>query len=183
MPRIPRFVALLALPLLFAAMPSQGGDTVYRWVDKQGRVHYGDRPPANATPAKIRTIPVPVEPSAMARLRVEPGDGEYLAWADNNLSGPIEVLLGFSQNTNMRGEPALPARATVPARGKSRPGKALGRAGGLTVTVSASRPGKPSAGLPPGRLRPMSVTCVGLPGATTGGNAASIHGFSEIVSR
>lgn len=111
------FAALLALPLLLAATPSQGDDKVYRWVDAQGRVHYGDQPPAHATPMKVRAIPVPVEPSAMARLRVEPGDGEYLAWADNNLSGPIEVLLGFSQNTNMRGDPALPARATVPARG------------------------------------------------------------------
>ena len=110
-----RWLAVMCLALAFTA--SHAGDQVYRWVDKQGRVHYGDRPPANATPAKVRAIPVPVEPSAMARLRVEPGDGEYLAWADNNLSGPIEVMLGFSQNTNMRGEPALPARATVPARG------------------------------------------------------------------
>ena len=112
-----RWLAVMCLALAFTA--SHAGDQVYRWVDKQGRVHYGDRPPANATPAKVRAIPVPVEPSAMARLRVEPGDGEYLAWADNNLSGPIEVMLGFSQNTNMRGEPALPARATVPARGSA----------------------------------------------------------------
>ena len=117
MPRRTCIAILLALPLLLAAMQSHGGDKVYRWVDAKGRVHYGDRPPANAAPAKVRTIPVPVEPAAMARLRVEPGNGEYLAWADNTLSGPIEVLLGFTQNTNMRGEPALPARATVPARG------------------------------------------------------------------
>lgn len=117
MPRILLAASFLALPLLLAAPSSHGSDKVYRWSDPQGRVHYGDRPPVNAAPAKLRTIPVPVEPSAMARLRIEPGDGEYLAWADNNLAGPIEVLLGFSRNTNMRGDPALPARATVPARG------------------------------------------------------------------
>lgn len=112
-------VLLLACALVATALPTRGNDKVYRWVDRQGRVHYGDHPPANAVPARIRTIPVPAEPAAMARLRVEPGDGEYLAWADNNLAGPIEVLLGFTQNQNMRGEPALPARATVPARGSA----------------------------------------------------------------
>lgn len=106
-----------AFVLLAASAAPRAGGQVYRWTDKQGRVHYGDRPPAHMAPAKLRAIPVPVEPSAIARLRVESGDGEYLAWADNRLAGPIEVLLGFSESRNIRGEPALPARATVPARG------------------------------------------------------------------
>ncbi len=111
--------ALLVPALLLASASPRAGGQVYRWTDKQGRVHYGDRPPANAAPAKVRTIAVPVEPTAIAKLRVEPGEGEYLAWADNHLAGPIEVLLGFSESRNIRGEPALPARATVPARGST----------------------------------------------------------------
>ena len=149
MPRLSAPAAILFTAAMLAmAMPSLGDDKVYRWVDKQGRVHYGDRPPANATPAKIRTIPVPVEPTAMARLRVEPGDGEYLAWADNNLSGPIEVLLGFTQNNNMRGEPALPARATVPARGSALVARLRiddpRREGSFGLTLTGV-PGNPSA--------------------------------------
>ena len=116
MPLRPTLASLLAVSLLFAARHSIASDQVYRWVDKNGRVHYGDRPPANATPMKVRAIPVQVEPSAIARLRVEAGDGEYLAYADNSLAGPIEVMLGFTRSSNVRGDPALPARATVPAR-------------------------------------------------------------------
>ena len=91
--------ALVLADLAAAWSPATADDKVYRWVDKNGRVHYGDRPPANTAPTKVRTIPVPVEPSAIARLRVEAGDGEYLAYADNSLAGPIEVLLGFTRST------------------------------------------------------------------------------------
>src|SRR3546814_4433567 len=48
------------------------------------------------------------------RLRIEGDAGSYLAWADNTLSGPVEVML-HSDSTGVRGEPELPARATVPA--------------------------------------------------------------------
>ena len=62
-------------------------------------------------------IPVRAEPGAIARLRLENSDDAYLAWADNTLAGPIEVMLQLSRGDNVAGEPALPARATVPARG------------------------------------------------------------------
>ena len=32
-------------------------------------------------------------PVPIVSLRIEPADGEYLAWADNRLAGPIEVIL------------------------------------------------------------------------------------------
>jgi murein DD-endopeptidase MepM/ murein hydrolase activator NlpD len=48
------------------------------------------------------------------QLRIEGDAGSYLAWADNTLAGPVEVML-HSDRTGVRGEPALPARATVPA--------------------------------------------------------------------
>jgi len=48
------------------------------------------------------------------RLRIEGADGGYLAWADNTLAGPVEVML-HSDRGDMVGEPQLPARATVPA--------------------------------------------------------------------
>lgn len=143
-----RIASAILFVLSSLAVPAQASDKVYRWVDAQGRVHYGDHPPTNAAPAKVRTIPVPVEPSAIARLRVEAGDGEYLAYADNNLAGPIEVLLGFTQNDNMRGEPTLPARATVPARSSTLVARLRiddpRRSGGFGLSLTGV-PGNPSA--------------------------------------
>ena len=134
--------------LVVALSAAHAGDKVYRWVDKDGRVHYGDRPPANATPMKVREIPVPVEPSAIARLRVEPGNGEYLVHADNTLAGPIEVLLGFARSSNVRGDPPLPARATVPARGSALVARLRaqdpGRTGNFELSLRGV-PGDPSA--------------------------------------
>jgi len=57
-------------------------------------------------------------PSAVARLVLEPADGVTLAWAENRLAGPIEVML-HAQGPVPASEPALPARATVPARGRT----------------------------------------------------------------
>jgi len=138
----------VALACLLALLPMAGSAQVYRWVDKNGVVHYGDRQPANAAVSKVRVIPVPVEPSAIARLRVEAGDGEYLAWADNSLAGPIEVLLGLSRSSNIRGQPDLPARATVPARGSVLVARLRaedpGRSGNFELSLTGV-PGNPSA--------------------------------------
>lgn len=67
----------------------------------------------NAPPAP------PLGVDAIARLRIEPGDGEYLAWADNLLAGPIEVRLDTASGPTPASQPALPARASVPAGGSA----------------------------------------------------------------
>ena len=59
--------------------------------------------------------PASREPDAIARLRTEPADGEYLAWADNTLAGPIEVMLRATAGSPLPSDPPLPARASVPA--------------------------------------------------------------------
>jgi murein DD-endopeptidase MepM/ murein hydrolase activator NlpD len=51
---------------------------------------------------------------AQVSMRVEGDAGSYLVWADNGLAGPVEVRLR-SERGDVAGEPALPARATVPA--------------------------------------------------------------------
>lgn len=56
-------------------------------------------------------------PAAIATLRVEAVDGGYLAWADNRLPGPIEVRLESTDGPLEGSQPALPARASVPALG------------------------------------------------------------------
>lgn len=110
-------IAWLAVALA-AVLPATHASKVYRWTDRNGITHYGDRPPQAAT-GKVKMIPVHAEPGAMVRLRVEDDGGGYQAWADNTLAGPIEVMLHFSRGSNVVGEPALPARATVPARGSA----------------------------------------------------------------
>ena len=113
-------VAIALAGLLLAAGAARA-DKVYKWVDRNGVVHYGDRPPDAATASKaarVEVIPVRAEPGAMVRLRVERDGGHYLAWADNALYGPIEVMLRFGRSDNVAGLPALPARATVPALGR-----------------------------------------------------------------
>jgi hypothetical protein len=112
------------LPALLAALVAVAGAAhagkVYKWTDRNGVVHYGDSPPdANAAARNVKVIPVQAQPGAMVRLRVESENGAYMAWADNTLAGPIEVMLRFSHERNVAGDPALPARATVPARGSA----------------------------------------------------------------
>ena len=109
---------LLTIALSLLAGPACSGSQVYRWVDKDGRVHYSDQAPADAR-LQVRQIPVARELTSVASLRIERADGHYEVWADNSLAGPIEVMLYFSKRENVRGEPDLPARATVPAGGST----------------------------------------------------------------
>jgi murein DD-endopeptidase MepM/ murein hydrolase activator NlpD len=109
---------------------------IYRWTDRGGNVHYGDRAPDQQQQRlahHLRVIPVRTEPGAVARLRLENNDGRYLAWADNLLAGPIEVMLQFGGGSNMVSAPPLPARATVGANGSA-----------LVSVLSASDPSRDS---------------------------------------
>jgi len=141
-----RVLVCLALAL-GSLLPLAHAAKIYRWTDRNGVTHYGDRPPP-ASAGKVRTIPVRAEPGAMVRLRVEQESGTYLAWADNTLAGPIEVMLDFTRHANVAGKPSLPARATVPARGTALVARigALdpARAGEFELRLD-SIPGDPSA--------------------------------------
>ena len=113
-------VTCLLLCVAAALIAPAQATRIYRWTDHNGVVHYGDRAPdGNAARSKVTTIPVHSEPGAMARLRLESDHGRYMAWADNTLAGPIEVMLQLARNDNIVGDPPLPARATVPARGST----------------------------------------------------------------
>lgn len=124
---------LLGTTLFAAPAPAA---TIYRWTDRGGHVHYGDLAPDKPQQRPVRhprVIPVRIEPGAVARLRLENNDGRYLAWADNLLFGPIEVMLQFGGGSNMVGAPPLPARATVQANGSA-----------LVSVLSASDPSRDS---------------------------------------
>jgi hypothetical protein len=114
---IPTRVAVLSIALFtIGFVPSAAALKVYRWSDNSGIVHYGDHEPTAQQQhhvRNLRTIPVRAEPGAVARLRLENQDGRTLAWADNLLAGPIEVMLQLGSGNAMVGTPPLPARATV----------------------------------------------------------------------
>ena len=80
---------------------------------------------------EVRSQGAPL-PAAIATLRIEAGDGEYLAWADNRLAGPIEVILragaggdvsvfGFASAAGAggKGTPAASACVATAAAGAS----------------------------------------------------------------
>ncbi|HEX5664211.1 M23 family metallopeptidase [Lysobacter sp. M15] len=138
----------LVLLLTLCAAGAQAGK-VYKWKDSNGIVHYGDRPPAASTAAReLTVIPFRAEPGALVRLRLTQEGGQYLAWVDNALAGPVEVRLDFGRSSNVRGEPQLPARATVPGSGNALVARIVGvdpaRNGDFELRLDAV-PGKPGA--------------------------------------
>ena len=119
MTRVRQHVALIVGGVALLAAFGAGAAKIYRWTDRAGITHYGDHVP-DAAPSQmkdsLKVIPVEGEPSAIARLRIE-NDGErLLAFADNRLSGPVQVQLDFSRSDNVIGNPVLPARATIAPR-------------------------------------------------------------------
>ena len=112
----PRSLSLLLVAVVLAgsALVADAAK-VYRWTDRSGVSHYGDHVP-DVPASQVKVIRVAPEPSAIARLRLL-GEGDLnVAWADNTLAGPIEVRLRLTRGT-IASDPALPARATVAARG------------------------------------------------------------------
>lgn len=115
-----RLAAIAALAVLAGVLLLPGaasGGQLYRWTDAQGIVHYDGNQPKGAE-ADVTLIPFQAEPSAPARLRIERDeDGTLLAIADNLLGGPVQVRVHAATGATIVGDPELPARATVPARG------------------------------------------------------------------
>lgn len=109
-PNAIHIVALVLAGAAFAASAQQA----FRWKDRAGVVHYGDRAPESPG-GRIERIPLTDGPHAAVRLRIEDRGGRYAAFADNALAGPVEVLLQYRRNRNFASEPVLPARAIVPA--------------------------------------------------------------------
>ena len=108
-------VLVLAGWVLVGSAPAAHAGKIYRWTDRHGISHYGDHVP-DAPPTQIKVIRVRAKPNAIARLRLQDDGDRRLAWADNTLAGPIEVRLRVSRGA-ISSDPALPARATVAARG------------------------------------------------------------------
>lgn len=63
---------LLAALLLAALVPGVAADgRIYRWVDAQGRVHYGDQPARGASEVRVPRVDASGSPADCDRTRAE----------------------------------------------------------------------------------------------------------------
>ncbi len=64
--------AMLALILALAAASAVATGEVYRWLDADGKVHYGDRPPATGVDSRSLSLPpAPAAEADQARRRLK----------------------------------------------------------------------------------------------------------------
>ncbi|MDH5823530.1 M23 family metallopeptidase [Luteimonas sp. RD2P54] len=138
-------MAALAAAALLATPAWSQAARVYRWTGEDGVVHYGDRVGDGAPAAAVTLVAVEIEPAPVARLRLEQRDGLVLAWAENLLDGPIGVVLRASAGAAPQAQPALPARATVPARGRVLVARIAGTAAASAELRLEAVPGHPGA--------------------------------------
>ena len=107
-------VGWVALGLTLAPLPAVAKSAVYRWVDQDGRVHYGDSAPPDAQ--RIKVPERLLDPAAIADLeQVDTGDGANV-FVSNRLAGPLEISLGLSRPADVRSQPAMPVRQVLGAR-------------------------------------------------------------------
>jgi hypothetical protein len=69
------WVSLLAL---FCLGQSHAADGVYKWVDKDGSVHYSDMPPAKVNATKLRNVAPPAAAAAPAGGDTRTGPVTYV---------------------------------------------------------------------------------------------------------
>jgi len=105
---------LMLATLLVLATPATA-QTVYRYVDDKGIVHYTDRKPERSE--GVSTFRARAEQQQLAALRIEGSNGARRAVAQNRIYGPIEVELAFQGAVNAASEPPLPLRVVLPAAG------------------------------------------------------------------
>lgn len=92
---------LLALLLVAASLgfrASARSQGVYKWQDAQGRVHYGDRPPAGAISSPIRTAQVqadePAQDNAISAVDLFRQFADQEIAAEQNFSGKEMRITG-----------------------------------------------------------------------------------------
>jgi len=104
----------LCLLLAFAAF---AGD-MYKWQDKDGVWHFSSIPPK--TDEKYETLEMPAEPKPMVSMRKLGLEQEPEYSFVNNIWGPVELELKFTDAENVSSDPPLPARLVIPGQTERR---------------------------------------------------------------
>jgi murein DD-endopeptidase MepM/ murein hydrolase activator NlpD len=142
-------VLALPLALLVAASATQAGKKVFRWVDAQGNVHYGDssgNAPASATQLEINQPPP--DPGSLADLQLVRTGAVTEVFVENRIAAPLQVTLAFTASQNVRAEPGFPLHTVLPAASRVRVGTIEAANPGLVSSFSldmTALPGDPSA--------------------------------------
>lgn len=90
-----------------------GGD-LYKWQDKNGLWHFGDKPPESGQ--EFQTFAVPGEQNQFVSMR-QGGSNEQPAYLFRNHTwGPVEVEVGVTEAMNVEALPALPRRLVIPGQ-------------------------------------------------------------------
>lgn len=105
------------LLLLIGCMGAAQASDLFRWKERKNGQSNADRVPEHIVPQPPAEAHVPAtsERIPAARMRFERRTDAIEVWVDNNLAGPIEVLLRPQHGTIASANPPLPARAVVPA--------------------------------------------------------------------
>ncbi|HET6602617.1 MAG TPA: M23 family metallopeptidase [Xanthomonadaceae bacterium] len=111
---VQRLGAVLVMAALVVSAPAVTAKKIYRYVDADGVTHYTDRAPADARDLEVTTLAVRAEQQQLAHLRVDGAGALRRAVAHNDLAGPLQVELRFSEAVNIASEPPLPHRAVLP---------------------------------------------------------------------
>jgi hypothetical protein len=149
-PRSHRLRPLLPfLILALAAGSAVAGKKVYRWVDAQGNVHYGDSSsdtPADATQLDL-AVPPP-DPSTLADLQLVRDGVATDVYVENRIAAPLQMTLSFSQQQNVTAWPGFPVHQVLPANARVKVGRIepanQGQVSSFALDMTAL-PGDPSA--------------------------------------
>jgi murein DD-endopeptidase MepM/ murein hydrolase activator NlpD len=110
-------VALLSALLVPTLPAAHAKDSVYRWTDKAGVVHYSDR----GTSPDARPVAVArqqVEPSSLADLEIVRAGEASEVYISNRLGGPLQVDVGLTEANHVISHPNLPLRQVGPANSR-----------------------------------------------------------------
>ncbi len=90
-----RQLAAMIAPLLLALVPATGTAQVYSWKDASGKVHYGDRPPAERDAAARK---LPAAPSATADVEAARKAAAERQFAEREKQGKAEPEDGKAED-------------------------------------------------------------------------------------
>ncbi len=86
---------------------------IYRWVDKNGQVHYGDRAPVKSVDRLVHHKIEPGKPDDIAAFEVVERANGWDIYGTNRVQGPIEVNVRFKQSRSLSTEPRFPLRRVL----------------------------------------------------------------------
>ncbi|MGH8107013.1 MAG: peptidoglycan DD-metalloendopeptidase family protein, partial [Arenimonas sp.] len=100
----------------FLLLGSAIAGDVYRWVDKNGQVHFEDRAPQQVASKVTRHSVDEREPDEIVVLEIVDRSNGWDVYVRNLVYGPVEVELSFHKNKAVQAKPGLPLQRVLNAR-------------------------------------------------------------------